>query len=351
MQKCEGEGTLAQSAKREVDAKGEKMIDANQALVKISAARKAIAEAKSIDEVKDIRDKAEAVRTYAKQAGLSQDIVNDAAEIKIRAEYKAGQLLREMEKNKGAKGQLRGKDSSGGHTMLPPEDNTPKLSDLGVSKNESSRWQMLATIPAEDFEEKLRDERVAVRELTTNGMLRQAKANQHPTQVVVRGNQRPCGVVYADPPWEYEFSETKNREIGNKYPTATVAEIISHAPATLDNCVLFLWATAPKLLEALEVMHGWGFEYKTCAVWDKEIIGMGYWFRGQHELLLVGVKGNVSPPNPELRVSSIFRERRGAHSAKPACVAEWIESAFPDSEKLEMYCRSPRPGWSTWGNE
>ena len=40
------------------------------------------------------------------------------------------------------------------------------------------------------------------------------------------------------------------------------------------NCILYLWATAPKLLEALEVMDAWGFTYKTQAIWNKEIIGM-----------------------------------------------------------------------------
>ena len=103
--------------------------------------------------------------------------------------------------------------------------------------------------------------------------------------------------------------------------------------------------------EAFEVMDGWGFEYKTHAVWDKEKIGMGYWFRGQHELLLVGTKGKVSPPAPEHRVSSVFREARRAHSEKPDCVYEWIEAAFPHLLKLEMYYRRPREGWLVFGNE
>ena len=97
-------------------------------------------------------------------------------------------------------------------------------------------------------------------------------------------------------------------------------------------------------------MAGWGFAYKTSAVWDKEKIGMGYWFRGQHELLLVGVKGEASPPIPGNRVSSVFKEARTKHSKKPGCVYEWIEKAFP-GEKLEMYCREQRPGWQMWGNE
>jgi len=161
----------------------------------------------------------------------------------------------------------------------------------------------------------------------------------------------PFGLVLADPPWAYDFAQSDSREIENQYPTATVDEIISHKPDAADDCVLLMWATVAKLSEALEVMDGWGFEYKTHAVWDKEKIGMGYWFRGQHELLLVGTKGQASPPDAEHRVSSVFREARGKHSAKPQCVYEWIEAAFPDRLKLEMYCRSPRAGWAVFGNE
>jgi len=158
-------------------------------------------------------------------------------------------------------------------------------------------------------------------------------------------------LVLADPPWRYDFAETDSRQIENQYPSATVDEIIAHKPETEQDCVLLMWATVAKLREAFEVMDGWGFEYKTHAVWDKEKIGMGYWFRGQHELLLVGTKGQASPPEAEHRVSSVFREPRGKHSAKPQCVYEWIEAAFPERVKLEMYCRAPREGWAVFGNE
>lgn len=158
-------------------------------------------------------------------------------------------------------------------------------------------------------------------------------------------------LVLADPPWRYDFAETDNRQIENQYPSATVDEIIAHRPDTAPDCVLLMWATVAKLPQALEVLGAWGFEYKTHAMWDKERIGMGYWFRGQHELLLVGTKGSASPPEQAHRVSSVFREPRGAHSAKPECVYRWIEEAFADRVKLEMYCRRPRAGWLTFGNE
>jgi len=163
--------------------------------------------------------------------------------------------------------------------------------------------------------------------------------------------KEPYNLVLADPPWRYDYTPSNRRKIENHYPTATLQEICSHKPPTEENAVLFLWATSPKLKEALEVMEAWGFEYKTQAVWDKEKIGMGYWFRGQHEILLVGTKGKISPPHPAIRRSSIFTEVRGKHSKKPDCVYQWIEKAFPQAKKLEMYARTRRDGWAAWGNE
>lgn len=161
----------------------------------------------------------------------------------------------------------------------------------------------------------------------------------------------PFDLVLSDPPWQYNFSSTENREIENHYSTATVQEIVTHKPNASNDSILFLWATAPKLLEAIEVMKAWGFEYKTHAIWDKEIIGMGYWFRGQHELLLVGTKGTPGCPIETERISSVIREKRTVHSKKPLAVYEWIEKTFPEKTKLEMYCREARKGWSVWGNE
>jgi N6-adenosine-specific RNA methylase IME4 len=98
-------------------------------------------------------------------------------------------------------------------------------------------------------------------------------------------------------------------------------------------------------------MAAWGFRYHTGFVWDKEIIGTGYWNRNQHEHLLIGIRGTPENPYESLRVSSIYREKRGEHSAKPAFFYDWISKVWPDKRKLEMYARNPRPGWAVWGNE
>jgi N6-adenosine-specific RNA methylase IME4 len=159
------------------------------------------------------------------------------------------------------------------------------------------------------------------------------------------------GVILADPPWQYDFAEADRRMIDKEYTTRTVEDICRLRVPADTNSVIYLWATAPKLREAMEVLDAWGFEYKTCAVWDKEKIGMGYWFRGQHELLLVGTRGDVSPPPAKQRVSSVIRSPRTSHSSKPVEVYELIERAFPTKSKVELFARVERPGWKSWGNE
>jgi len=158
-------------------------------------------------------------------------------------------------------------------------------------------------------------------------------------------------IILADPPWKYNFGETDSRDIENQYPTLELDEIKALAIPSAKESALFLWATAPKLQEALEVMSAWGFDYKTHAVWDKQKIGMGYWFRGQHELLLVGTKGNFSPPEESVRRSSVISAERTEHSAKPAVVYEIIEEMFPTGKYLELFARNTRTNWTAWGNQ
>lgn len=166
---------------------------------------------------------------------------------------------------------------------------------------------------------------------------------------------RKYPVIYADPPWRYEMPAMggTNRSIENHYPTMTLEEICAMPVSELaaDDAMLYMWATAPKLPECLEVVKAWGFEYRTHMVWDKQKIGMGYHARNQHEILLICKRGEIPPPQAGTQPSSIYSEPRGRHSAKPQFFYEMIEAAYPGLAKIELFCRSPRDGWSVWGNQ
>jgi hypothetical protein len=131
-------------------------------LVLLDQAGQALAEARSLDEIKTIRDKAEAVRKYAQSASLGLDVQNRAAEVKLRAERQAGKLLSQM--------MLRGGDrrSKSHHDRL-------KLDDLGLTANQSKRWQLQARVPEGVFREFVKQTREECRELTSAGVMRLAK--------------------------------------------------------------------------------------------------------------------------------------------------------------------------------
>ena len=120
-----------------------------------------------------------------------------------------------------------------------------------------------------------------------------------------------------------------------------------------ESSIPFLWATPPKLAEAMGVIDAWGFSYRSNWVWDKEIIGMGYWGRQQHEHLLIATRGDIPAPLPACRPSSLFRSRRKKHSVKPGETFERIEKMFPENvfRKVELFSRQPMAGWTAWGNE
>lgn len=159
-------------------------------------------------------------------------------------------------------------------------------------------------------------------------------------------------IIYADPPWKYNFAPASSSQIEQHYNTMEIENICNLKIPSADNAVLFLWATTPKLKEALRVLESWGFEYKTNACWNKQTTGMGYWFLGQHELLLVGTKGNFSPPEPEKRVSSVYNEKKTKHSKKPDYFYKLIEQMFPNGKYLELFARKKyNVNWTTWGNE
>jgi N6-adenosine-specific RNA methylase IME4 len=159
-------------------------------------------------------------------------------------------------------------------------------------------------------------------------------------------------VLLADPPWRYEAGSVPDSSaIENHYPTMELEAIKGLTVPAADNAVLFLWAPAPKLAEALEVMAAWDFTYRTHAVWDKGSPAMGCWWRQQHEDLLTGTRGAMRPPPRGDRCPSVLYAKRGHHSEKPSQMYEWIERMYPGHPKLELFARRQRPGWIAWGNE
>ena len=306
-----------------------------------------------------------ALEVYAKQA-KDRDLIDRSTEIKMRAEIRSGEILRDMEKNQGA---VPGKTGSKARPVL---DERKTLADFGLSKSQSSRWQQLAALPAPEQEAKIaKAKRIAV--ATIDGdreVLKEARAEKQQEKQAKRATRervlggiqlalptQKFGVIVADPEWRFEpWSRTTgmDRSADNHYPTSVTQVIAARDVASIsaDDCVLFLWATGPMIREALMVMEAWGFEYKSQVIWEKDKNGTGYWFRNKHELLLVGTRGTVPAPAMGTQWSSVVGAPTGAHSAKPEKFLEMIEAYFPTLPKIELNRRgAARPGWKAWGNE
>lgn len=165
------------------------------------------------------------------------------------------------------------------------------------------------------------------------------------------------GVIVADPEWQWQpwSRETGlDRAAENHYPTSCLEVIMSREVEKIaaKDCALFLWATIPMLPHALLVMAAWGFDYKSHYVWAKDKIGLGYWSREKHELLLIGTRGDIPCPSAGEQNESVIIAPRQGHSEKPECVLEMIERYFPHLPKIELNRRGPsRNGWDAWGNE
>jgi len=177
--------------------------------------------------------------------------------------------------------------------------------------------------------------------------------NKEIAEKVLQLWQNQYDVIYADPPWRYDFSKVTNDAIESHYQTMSLADICAMAIPSKKDSILYLWATAPKLPEAMSVMKNWGFTYKTNMVWIKPTIGLGYHARGKHELLMVGTRGNFHPPGAQSRYQSVINASKGEHSKKPNLVYSIIEEAYPPSEYklIELFARNKRDGWESWGNE
>ena len=164
-------------------------------------------------------------------------------------------------------------------------------------------------------------------------------------------------ILVADPPWSYNRKSTGGTNksgSSQQYDGMTLGELIDLDDYTLplmnDNSICFLWVTVPMLQEGLTVLRMWGFQYKTTITWVKRNNGLGNWFRGKTEHLLMGVRGSVKPFHLQAP-NLILSEKTLKHSEKPWESYELIQRCaermgFLESKQikiLELFARPPTP--------
>ena len=175
-----------------------------------------------------------------------------------------------------------------------------------------------------------------------------------------RGSAR---TILADPPWQFinrtgKVAPEHRRLL--RYPTMTNKEImalpVKHIAA--ESAHLYLWVPNALIAEGLEVMRRWGFTYKSNLVWYKvrkdggpDRRGVGFYFRNVTEMVLFGIRGkNNRTLDPGRTQPNIIVSRKREHSRKPDELHRIIEACSP-GPYLELFARTPRPNWNSWGNE
>jgi len=161
-------------------------------------------------------------------------------------------------------------------------------------------------------------------------------------------------VFYADPPWNYGNAGLDDYGHAERHYKTMLTDDICALPVKeycTTNAVLFLWTTSPLLVDALRVIDGWGFNYKTSFIWDKVKHNFGHYNSVRHEFLLLATRGAYTPENKELHDSVIELERSEKHSEKPEYFRLLIEKMYPSGSKIELFAREEHDGWTVWGNE
>ena len=310
------------------------------ALAPLAAVELALANADRVEDVKEIRDKAEAVRTYAERAGLGLEQQNAAAEIRLRAERRAGEMLAKMALHGGDR---RGDDAGDRVT----------LGDLGVSKDQSARWQKLARVAAGDFDAHVAAVKERGEELTTAGLLRLARPARRKAAKPAPDKDAPdagvvetlaelvdadakFGCLYVDPPWP-DWDPPADA------PTVAGLSALPVGVLAAETAQLHLWVPDRHLCAALGMLHAWGFEYGGTFAWCRPSGGHGHPWRPAHDLLLWGYRGDE--PESGRNAASWLSAGKPRGGGKPAKVRKLLETVAP-GPRAELFTIRSAAGWT-----
>ncbi|MCA9063321.1 MAG: hypothetical protein KDA96_09690 [Planctomycetaceae bacterium] len=238
----------------------------SQELVLLSQAHAALMEACTVEEVRDVRDRIEAVRSYAKKARLGREMVVEASALRLRSERRLGQLLQQLPLAKAARGnQYRAIDDD-------EETEQVRLQDVGITKSDSSRLQRIAAVPEDQFQAYVKECIDAGRECSTAACLRllgpklsDRKRGRKGSRIspalrmLLESNSRFATLLASPFVIEQRLGTAIDFSDLCRQPIAKLVTADSH---------LYLLTPDSRLTQALQLMEAWGFSYASCLPWQ-----------------------------------------------------------------------------------
>lgn len=341
-------------------------VDRRSALAKFETLSRELAHPLPIDRAVNVERELGRLEEDARAAGLFRP--EETLEMRLSrflARWRLGEALAPMDRSGGPG---RGKKGVSVETSF-----RALLDQLSVAAKAALQAQRVACLPFKELEKFCASARKAGDAPDFKALLtyarpywyRESRRRKH--QAIRDGATQnrdvigPFPLIYADPPWRFEVYSEKglDRTPDQHYPTLSDQEIINYlvvgksvAALASPAAALLMWCTSSNLERALDVLNGWGFTFKTSAVWVKDKPGLGLVFRNQHEVLLYGTRGDM--PGPQWQPPSVFHHPVAEHSAKPPEIRAAIERMYPDfdaSTRLELFARGDIPGWTAYGYE
>lgn len=200
----------------------------DKALVKLSNATRALAEARTLDEIKQIRDVAIAAETYAKAANLGLEAVNHAAAIRLDASRRAGELLKQLERGKNQY------DNGARPTLDGHSEYEHVLKDTGTTRQDANRWQQISDLPEENYEEFKAKTIASGQELTTKDVLKEVQRYKRKAE-----HSRRVEEVQQDTPLPDWLLVGDFRQVGENIPDDSIDVFFTDPPYNKNAASLY----------------------------------------------------------------------------------------------------------------
>jgi N6-adenosine-specific RNA methylase IME4 len=319
-------------------------VNQEQALQVFDKLQSAIQEVESIRELKEIKNKIEALRVYFRENDEGQRRLATGS---LWAQRRMGEILKEMPKATGG-------DAQRARFQRATESTPETYAEMGLDKTAAHRYQKLAELPEDKFKEYVEDK---TKDINTSGALKIANRLSRDTlkKQIIKPPEGKYSTIVIDPPWEMEKIEREvaPNQVGFDYPTMTIDEIKDFETVkniSNDDCHLFLWTTQKYLPVSFDVLKAWGFKYVFTMTWHKDG-GFQPFNLPQYNSEFV-VYGRVGTPEftSLKQFFTCFNGKRRGHSRKPKEFYDILRRVTPEP-RIDIFNREKIEGFKGWGNE